>query len=69
MKHVKSVTRQSGPARAYIFDWLVNWTAIVPWKWTPGLQNTQKGTYANILWGLPDSFDPSDENDSNLFAS
>lgn len=67
MKHVNTVTKKTGPAHAYVWDWFINITNP-KWGFTPGLIETGgKPWYVNALWASPDSIDPTDVNDVGLF--
>ena len=64
MKHLKSVSKKTGPARAYVWDWFINLKGGIQ----PGLIMTGgKPWYVDALWQSPDSLDPTDATEDDLF--
>ena len=63
MKHLKGVTKKSGPARAFVWDRFVNLKTLPP---GPGIifsEADAKAAYAGLLAGSPDSIDLTDLGD------
>jgi hypothetical protein len=59
MKHVKSVTKTTAPARASVAEWLVNYKN----GFVPGVIITEgKPWYVDALWFSDDSLDPENED-------